>query len=544
MNRPVTALASLLLLGVVRPAAYDAVIRNGRVLDGAGNPWVYSNVAVKDARIAAIDRVPGRGAREIDASGDYYVAPGILLQGLSASANSEPLAFEGQLRPAVVIDGGGPSMRLQDRMAHYKVPGVSLAVIEDCRIVVARAYGVITAGGPALTAASLFQAASISKPVAALGALRLAERGKLSLDADVRTRLKDWALPDSALLHGHPVTLRRLLGHGAGLTVHGFEGYAVGKPLPTIVQILEGKPPANSDAIRVEAAPGSKWSYSGGGYVVAQLLITGATGRTFPDVMRDLVFAPAGMGSSSYEQPLPASSATKAAVGHRPDGKPLPTKWHVYPEMAAAGLWTTPSDLARFAMQIVKAERGQRGALIGRATAKQMLTPQLGNWGLGLELSKPGEPRSFGHGGANEGYRTQLLMFPDRCQGAVIMTNSDAGSRLIPEILRTLADSYRWPDPMPSMTQSAIPLTPAIAARFSGSYRLKEVPDYSFRITAAADGGLLFEAADGNAERLTAQSASRLFSQDSGLQLEADGADGLKLTVPKGGNYKGERIRP
>src|SRR5262245_2270193 len=260
-------------------------------------------------------------------------------------------------------------------MQKRKIPGLSLAIVQEGKIVKARAYGVTEAGGSQpVTPATLFQAGSISKPVTAFGALVLVQRGKLDLDADVNLKLKTWKVPASDVARGKKVTLRRLLSHSAGLTVHGFPGYAVGEPVPSVVQILDGAKPANTDPIRVDLEPGTKFRYSGGGYTVAQQLILDVTGKPFPQTMRDLVLGPLGMSQSTYEQPLPRDKAELTPTGHGGDRVRIDGRWHIYPEMAAAGLWTTPSDLARFAIGVQQAAAG-KSKVLGRGLARQMLAP-------------------------------------------------------------------------------------------------------------------------------------------------------------------------
>jgi CubicO group peptidase (beta-lactamase class C family) len=294
----------------------------------------------------------------------------------------------------------------------YKVPGASVAVVSNGRIESARGYGVAYEDGPAVTVDTLFQAASISKPVAAMVAMRLVEMGKLSLDEDVNAKLRSWKAPAR-------VTLRGLLSHTAGLTVHGFRGYAPGEPVPSVVQILDGVRPANSAAVRQDIPPGSKFRYSGGGYTVLQVLIEDVTGKPFPVVARELVLTPLGMKNSTYEQPLPERLRGRAANA---------AKCHTHPEMAAAGLWTTPSDLARVILEM------QRPKLLKPATVELMLTPVMDEYGLGFGALK----NRFGHGGANVGFRCMLRATRDG-RGAVIMTNADSGAPLANEILKDLA---------------------------------------------------------------------------------------------------------
>ena len=240
-------------------------------------------------------------------------------------------------------------------------------------------------GGP-VTTESMFQAGSISKPVAALAALHLVEQGKLSLDSDVNQTLKSWKVPASVVAPAAVVTLRELLTHTAGLTVHGFPGYAANEPVPTLVQILNGEKPANTDPILVEATPGSRWKYSGGGYTVLQQLMVDVSQQPFPDLMRELVLTPLGMTRSTYDQPLPASLHSSAATPYRSDGTPVEGGSHTYPEMAAAGLWSTPTDLARFAIEIQRSLQGNANHVISTQMTTQMLTRGKGDWGLGIAI--------------------------------------------------------------------------------------------------------------------------------------------------------------
>lgn len=310
---------------------------------------------------------------------------------------------------------------------------VGVAVINDWKVEWARGYG-------AATKDTLFQAASISKPVTALAMMRLVEEGKLDLDQDVNEKLAGWKVRDNEFTKKEKVTLRRLLSHSAGLTVHGFPGYPPGEPLPSLVQVLDGKDPANTDPVRVDQAPGSQWRYSGGGYCVIQQLLVDVTGEAFEEFMRKTVLSPLGMKDSTYRQPLPEKLRNRAATGLRITGIPVQGKWHTYPEMAAAGLWTTPGDLALFVVELLKP-----GRVLAKETARQMLTVAKGGYGLGISVQGKGESLLISHGGNNAGFSCFLLGFTRTGQGAVVMTNSDAGNPLIQEILQQLAKEYAWP---------------------------------------------------------------------------------------------------
>jgi CubicO group peptidase (beta-lactamase class C family) len=367
---------------------------------------------------------------------------------------------------------------------------------------------VIEAGGTTpVTADTLFQAASISKPVAALAALALVEQGKLSLDEDVNAKLKAWQAPDNEFTKEQKVTLRRLLSHNAGLTVHGFRGYASDEAAPTVVQILNGEKPANSPPIRVDILPGSKWRYSGGGYTVMQQMMIDVTGKPFPQLLRELVLDKAGMKYSGYEQPLPDARASQAALGHRATGAMVKGKWHTYPEMAAAGLWTTPSDLARFAIELQQAYAGKSNKVISLAMVKQMLTKQAGEYGLGVGIGGEGKTLQFSHGGSNEGFKCMLVAFAETGQGAVVMTNGDQGSRLGEEVLRAIAKEYNWPARR-APEREPVSVDPAIYAEYAGEYEFR--PGQTRRIVQ--ENGKLFIVPAPNVKfELFAASPTRFF---------------------------------
>lgn len=360
--------------------------------------------------------------------------------------------FEQGLRPAVVIRGApAQAMPLDERMRFYKVPGVSIAIIDDFHIVGACGYGSRTTDSTGtlrsrqVTPATAFQAASISKSVAALATLQLVQDGRLSLDTNVNRWLTTWKIPGNEFTRQRSVTLRALMSHGAGFTVHGFEGYAAGAAVPTLVQVLDGVPPANSPPIRVDKTPGGSYRYSGGGYTVMQQLVIDVSSMSFSDFMHRRVLGPLGMTRSAYAQPLPTRDTAMAASGFRADGSMVPGRYHTYPELAAAGLWTTPSDLARFVIAVVRAASGQLHGILSRQLAQEMLTPQTGHYGLGVFVDSVGRAIYFSHTGGNEGFTAYYVGFPASGRGAVVMTNSDAGGGLFEEIMRGIAVEYGWP---------------------------------------------------------------------------------------------------
>lgn len=397
------------------------------------------------------------------------------LRAAPSAADAARIArVEHNLLPAARIAGRPIApWTLADRMAFYQVPGLSVAVLDAGAIAWTRAYGLARAGDAApVTPDTLFQAASLSKPLTAAAALALVDSGRLALDADVNSLLRTWKIPAAPVAASEPVTLRRLLSHTAGLGVHGFDGYAAGAPLPTLPQILDGLPPANSPPILLIHQPGAVWRYSGGGYCVVQQLLTDTTGETFPALLRKLVLAPAGMDASTFAQPLPADLAHRAAAGHDADGRRLPGDAHVYPELAAAGLWTTAADLARFALALRHALLGDATpALFSRATAETMLTVPLpgSDAALGLGVKPSGDDLLLSHSGANAGFRALFVAYPRSGRGAILLANSDNAGPLLSEILRALAAEYAWPD-FPVVEKTAVPLAPDAFDAFSGHY--------------------------------------------------------------------------
>lgn len=410
-----------------------------------------------------------------------------LLLALLGCASATPATGRGDDLDAFVIA----------QMARRHVPGLSLAIIQDGRIVDARAYGVTDPGGsvPA-TPATLFQAGSISKAVSALGALRLVEQGKLSLDADVNTELTTWKVPSSAFTAARPVTLRGLLSHTAGLTVHGFPGYATDVPVPTLVQVLNGTPPANTAPVRVDTTPGARWRYSGGGYTVMQQMMIDVTGQPFPDYMRQAVLDPIGMTHSTFQQPPPGPFAAATAGGQYADLQHVKGRWHVYPEMAAAGLWTTPSDLARFAIEVQQSYAGRSSKVISPAMTRRMLTVEKDGDGLGVFLQGTGRMLLFNHGGRDEGFDASLNALAETGQGLVVMIDANDNSGMMNRIVGFVAKKYDWPARgaayVPPVA-SAAPLSPDRLAAYAGRYELAN----NNMVTLVVMNGRLFTASSG-----------------------------------------------
>ncbi len=411
---------------------------------------------------------------------------------------------------------------VRTQMARRHLAGLSLAIIDSGRITAARAYGVTDDSTHApVTTATLFQAGSISKPVSALAALHLVEAGRLSLDGDVNASLTSWKVPENRFTTTEKVTLRRLLSHNAGITVHGFPGYDVRDSVPSLVRVLDGAAPTNTPPIRVDTTPGSIWRYSGGGFTIMQQLLIDATGVPFPQFLQQTVLGPIGMKSSSYEQPPSPPRAALTASGYYADRTPVRGRWHVYPEMAAAGLWTTPTDLARFAIEVQQTLAGKGHGVISSAMARQYLTEQIGGSGLGIGVAGTGHALRFSHGGRDEGFDAQLIAFAETGQGVAIMINANDNSRFMGRVVEYIAHLYNWPAGVPAAAPAATraaPIAARLVATYGGLYEAAE--NQMMALVPDAQGAGLQTLADGLPdEEFLAMDSTRFGSTERPVQL-------------------------
>jgi len=332
-------------------------------------------------------------------------------------------------------------------MKKFNVPGVSVAVIKDFKIEWAKGYGIadVESGAP-VTTDTIFQAASISKTIAAMASMKAIQNGTFGLDQDINTILKSWKLPGGEFTKERPVTPRGLMSHTSGTgDGFGFPGYAPGAPLPTLQQILDGQPPSNVRQVRLERPPMTGFKYSGGAVTIEELALQDAMGKPFVEIAREFVLAPIGMTSSTYEQPLPVSRQQQAARAHSRTGARMGDPWHVYPEHAAAGLWTTPSDLAKFLIEVQKTLQGQSTKVLTRANMLEMVTPVgVGPFAVGFQITKTGEGWYFAHGGSNWGFQCAMMAHRIKGYGFAIMTNADSGGALAQELGTKIQQLNKW----------------------------------------------------------------------------------------------------
>jgi len=432
-------------------------------------------------------------------------------------------------RYVILKNSDHPYMQLTSQMASMHVPAISMIAIRNGKIDWAQAYGVTALGGAKATTRTLFSAASISKPLTAVGVLKLVEEGKLDLDTDVNHYLKRWKIPDSAFTSEKKVTVRELLNHTSGIGTHNGELYDPGQPIPTFVQQLNGEKPAKNPPVQVEAVPGTRWAYSNGGYLVLALLVEDVTGETFAHYMKRTVLDPIGMNDSTFDAPLPPAWSSRAATGYWEDGKSaIPPEKFVAPNLAAGGLWTTPTDLAKFLIEMQREYEGRSQNLLHQGTVQMLVKPGLGGWGLGFKVSGSSGNPVLSHEGSGV-FQDQMLLYLHG-NGFVVMTSGGDGGALAEELLRSAGAVYDFPDFRP-LERTAVEVSPEILSRYPGTYAFVKVAMDGKRLTAEIPEG-------SRPQQLYAESPTRFFVLDGPqeLQFEAEGqkVSGVEFITPMG----------
>jgi len=359
----------------------------------------------------------------------------------TASANPDAIEYiENNLKNVILIKGeADPSFSIIKRMQQTRVPGLSIAVVHEGKIDWAKGYG-IASDDTKVDVDTLFQAASISKPVSAIAALKLVERGKLSLDVDVNEYLKTWKLESEFTTKEKPLTLRHLLTHTGGLGTRWFPGYPSGSQLPNTSDVLLGK--GNTEKVEVVREPGSIWLYSGGGYTMIQKMVEDVTGLSFTDYADSQILKPMGMLNSTYQHELPESLKQRASAAYDYNGNQFPDVYNDYPEKAAAGLWTTPTDLAIYVMHLQSIMAGKDDGILKRSTLQSMFTKHKEDWGLGPALSEVNRQLVFGHSGKNLGFTTSFKALVNKGEGLIVMSNGDNAEEINMEVLTAISEYY------------------------------------------------------------------------------------------------------
>jgi len=442
--------------------------------------------------------------------------------GLSQSANSKIEQVENSLSPAVKVKGE-PLWTLEERMKHYNTPGISIAVIDNYQVDWAKAYGWADAKEKIpLTVSTPLQSASISKTINAVGILKLVESGKLDLSKDINEYLRSWKFPYSKESNSKAITLLHLLSHTAGLSTSGFDGYPKANKLPSLIQILDGKKPANSDAVRSRTEPGQSFRYSGGGIVITQLMIEDLTQKSYESYIQESILQALGMSNSFYT--IPKDLKTEVAAGHWANGERLKRKYHYYPEQAPAGLWATPLDLSLLIIELQKALDGKSDKLLTQETAALMMKPALENnpSALGTFIDNKQGALYFQHSGSNEGFKCQYYGSMEGGKGVIIMTNGE-NFNLIPEVLRSVATVYNWKNFVSDKVRTIAKVEEADLKKYDGTYHFNL--ESALRIQHEGDQLFLFTSS-GNKIELYPESPDFFFMRVVDEQVEFTEEDG------------------
>lgn len=384
------------------------------------------------------------------------------------------------LTTRVYIEGDS-TWSIEERMKHYGIPGVSIAVINNGKIEWTKGYGIMDKQSKVpVTDKTLFQVSTIGMSLTAYGALRLVDQNKVTLDEDINSYLKSWKLPDSEFAKEKKVTIKNLLSHSGGINVHDFSGYSTDVPVPTLIEVLNGTPPANSSPIIADKALNESLWISAGGYTIIQQMMMDVEGKKFPDIIDELVLQPLEMNNSTFNQPLTTEQLTMAATGYLRDGSMVKGKRHTYPELASNGLWTNAEDLAKFVINIQQTLKDNRNKGLSKDMTELMLTPsaknRYGQYGLGFSIYNKKDEIYFEHHGWSTGFYSRMTAHRDKGYGVVVLTNS-THSAFVFEVFRSVALTYEWDNYFPVHTKMEIEqsLVDEITGRYQSNDMIVEV---------------------------------------------------------------------
>jgi CubicO group peptidase (beta-lactamase class C family) len=389
-------------------------------------------------------------------------------QHYSKAVNEQIAQVEANLFGGLIIDGKQYS--LAERMKHYNVAGLSVAVIDNYQIVWAKGYGYADKKeGRKVTTNTMFEPGSISKSLNAVAILQLAQHGKLDLYQDINQYLVNWKFPYDTVSHGRKITTAQLLSHTAGLTVHGFPGYQRDSAIASVIDILDGRAPSNTGAVRSLAEPGTGPRYSGGGTLITQLMLTDLTMQRYEQYIYEQVLRPLGMTNSSYNQPPAVSQSKNLATGYKSNGNEVPGKYHVYPEKAAAGLWTTPTDICKYIIEMQQAYQGKSLKVLNQEMVKLHTTPYKNDVALGTFVWNWNGEKYFNHLASNEGFTGIFVGGLTNGKGVAIFVNAD-NSDLMMELFNSVAQVYNWKGFQKPEQITTVPVNDSLSAKYIGHY--------------------------------------------------------------------------
>lgn len=434
---------------------------------------------------------------------------------------------------------------IQERMAFYHIQGLSIAVIHNYKLEWAKGYGWADRDQKIpVTTETLFQAGSISKSLNSVGLLKLAQDKRVDLYADINTYLRSWKFPYDSVSGGIKISIADLLSHTAGINLHGFRGYEKGSEIPTVPEILDGKKPANSRPVRSKNIPGLKYDYSGGGVIISQLIAMDVSGMAYDKYMYDSVLKPFGMTSSTFQQPPVGKNPTIISTAYYANGKEVPGKYHIYPEQAAAGLWTTPTDLSKYIIETQLAYEGRSEKVLNQQMTNLMLTPYH-NKGAALGVFMDYFPygvKYFKHAGVDEGFESHYYGSLPGGNGVVVMVNTENGSVIIPEIINSVAKVYGFKE----LYRSKV-IRPIIADAILQSYVGQYEPGPNALITITKDGYNLFvEQTGGPKLRIFPETESKFMVSEMHAEIifVKDGNGHITgLVMRQNGDQKAQKIK-
>jgi CubicO group peptidase (beta-lactamase class C family) len=401
----------------------------------------------------------------------FHCLTAVTAQQQYSEATKERIArVEASLSAGLVIDGKFYS--LAERMKKYNVVGLSVAVIDNYQIVWAKGYGYADKKeGRKVTTSTMFEPGSISKSLNAVGILQLAQQGKLDLYQDINQYLTTWKFPYDTVSHGKKITTAQLLSHTAGLGVHGFPGYRRDSAIAAVTDILDGRPPSNTEAVRSVTEPGMGPRYSGGGTLITQQMLTDITKKRYEDYLYEQVFRPLGMTNSSYNQPPVGSQRKNLATGYKSNGNEVPGKYFVYPEKAAAGLWTTPTDICKYMMEMQQAYLGKSSKVLNQEMVKLHVTPYKNDVAMGTFIQDRHGEMYFVHTASNEGFTGVFIGGLTNGKGAAVFANSDNAPVMF-ELINSIAQAYNWKGFSKPEQITTVPVHDTITSKYIGEYIL------------------------------------------------------------------------
>jgi CubicO group peptidase (beta-lactamase class C family) len=446
---------------------------------------------------------------------------------------------------------GDAMWSITDRMQHYKVMGLNIAVIDNYQIEWAKGYGMADTSEMRFVAANtLFQAGSVSKSLNALGVLKLADDNKIDLNTDINTYLS-WKFSYDSISHGKKITPIQLIGHTSGLSIRGFDGYDRGDTIPTIVEIIEGKKPANSPPIRSLYEPGLRFEYSGGGSTVSQLMIADVAKMSYDKFMQENILKPIGMKNSFFGVPDKTKKKLELATAYSPTGAELPGKYKIHPEMAAAGLWTTPTDIARFIIESQLSYEGRSNKVLSNKTTRLMLDPYVATnstslpkyGGLGVFVEEKNGEKYFLHKGGNVGFVCIYYGSMDGGKGIAVMINSN-NDKILQEVVNSVAQVYNWEGFYTPIIKELNPVEDKVLENYVGNYEF--APNVILTITKVGDH-LQVQATGFKAFEVFPETENKFFAKDFNAEIEflidnKNKVYGLKYGLDGTNDYVRKRI--